>query len=119
MTVGSPVAAALAGRCPRCGRGRLFRGFLSVASRCESCGLDLSAEDAGDGPVAFIVLLVGFLVVGAALIVEVVVGWPIWLHMVVWLPLAFLGCLALMRPVKAMMIGQQFKHRAQDFDHAG
>ncbi len=115
----SPVAAALAGRCPRCGEGRLFRGFLAVAPRCAACGLALSGEDSGDGPVAFIILLVGFLVVGAALIVEVRVGWPIWLHLLLWLPLAFLGCLALMRPFKAAMIGLQFKHRARDFDHAG
>ncbi len=119
MTVASPVGSALAGRCPRCGRGRLFRGFLSVVPRCEACGLDLSGEDSGDGPVAFIVLLVGFLVVGTALLVEVRFGWPIWLHLLVWLPLALLACLLLMRPLKAMMIGLQFKHRARDFDHAG
>ncbi len=119
MTKASPVAAALAGRCPRCGQGRLFRGFLSVVPRCEVCGLDLSAEDSGDGPVALIILLVGFIVVGAALIVEVRYGWPIWLHLLVWLPLAAIGCVALMRPLKAIMIGLQFKHRAHDFDHAG
>ncbi len=119
MAAASPVASALAGRCPRCGRGRLFRGFLSVVPRCEVCGLDLSGEDSGDGPVAFIVLLVGFLVVGTALLVEVRFGWPIWLHLLVWLPLALLACLLLMRPLKAMMIGLQFKHRARDFDHAG
>jgi len=115
----SPVTAALSGRCPRCGQGRLFRGFLAVAPRCEVCGLDLSAEDSGDGPVALIILLVGFLVVGAALIVEVRYGWPVWLHLLVWLPLAAAGCLALMRPLKAIAIGLQFKHRARDFDHAG
>jgi len=90
-----------------------------VVPRCEACGLDLSGEDSGDGPVAFIVLLVGFLVVGTALLVEVRFGWPIWLHLLVWLPLALLACLLLMRPLKAMMIGLQFKHRARDFDHAG
>ncbi len=112
----SPVAAALAGRCPRCGQGRLFVGYLRVAPRCEVCGLDLAAHDAGDGPVAFIILLVGFVVVGAALIVEVKYGWPIWLHMVVWLPLALAGCLLLMRPAKALLIGLQYKHRKGDFE---
>jgi len=119
VATASPVTAALSGRCPRCGQGRLFRGFLAVVPRCEVCGLDLSAEDSGDGPVALIILLVGFVVVGAALIVEVRYGWPIWLHLLIWLPLAAVGCLALMRPFKAIVIGLQFKHRAHDFDHAG
>jgi uncharacterized protein (DUF983 family) len=118
VAAGSPVARALAGRCPRCGQGRLLRGFLAVETRCASCDLDLSAQDAGDGPVAFIILLVGFLVVGAALVVEVKYGWPVWLHLAVWLPLAFVLSLALMRPLKALLIGLQFEHRAQDFDHA-
>lgn len=112
----SPFAAGLGGRCPRCGQGRLFRGFLAVAPRCEHCGLDLSAQDSGDGPVAFIILIVGFLVVGAALVVEVRWGWPVWLHMLVWLPLALAGCLALMRPFKATLIALQYKHRRHEFD---
>lgn len=89
---------------------------MSVVPRCEACGLDLSAQDSGDGPVAFIVLVVGFLVVGAALIVEVRYGWPVWLHLLVWLPLALLGCLALMRPLKAMLIALQYRHRRHEFD---
>lgn len=107
----SPWAAGLAGRCPRCGRGSLFSGFLSVVPRCSVCGLDLSAQDSGDGPVAFIILLVGFAVVGAALVVEVAYAWPIWLHLVVWLPLGLLLSLALMRPLKATLIALQYRHR--------
>jgi uncharacterized protein (DUF983 family) len=112
----SPLAAGLAGRCPRCGRGLLFRGFLAVAPRCGACGLDLSAQDSGDGPVAFIVLLVGFVVVIAALLVEVGYAWPVWLHLLVWLPLAALLCLALMRPLKGALIGLQYQHRRHEFD---
>ena len=112
----SPLATGLGGRCPRCGRGRLFRGFLTVVDRCEACGLDLSAQDSGDGPVAFIVLLVGFAVVGAALVVEVKYGWPVWLHLVVWLPLTVVLCLALMRPLKGMLVALQYKHRRDEFD---
>jgi uncharacterized protein (DUF983 family) len=106
----------LLGRCPRCGRGRLFAGFLRVAPRCEACGLDLSAQDSGDGPAAFIILIVGFAVVGAALVVEVAYGWPVWLHLLVWLPLAVLGCLALLRPLKGILIALQYKHRRHEFD---
>ena len=112
-----PVAASLAGRCPKCGSGRLFAGFLRIVPRCESCGLDLSKQDSGDGPVAFIILVVGFVVVGAALVVEVKFGWPLWLHLLVWLPLAVVLTLALMRPAKALLIGLQYRHRRQDFEH--
>ena len=112
----SPFATGLAGRCPRCGQGRLFRGLLTVAPRCEACGLDLSVQDSGDGPAAFIILIVGFVVVGAALIVEVRYGWPVWLHLLVWLPLTLVLCLALMRPFKATLIALQYKHRRHEFD---
>jgi uncharacterized protein (DUF983 family) len=112
----SPLAAGLAGRCPRCGRGRLFRGFLTVTARCEACGLDLSTQDSGDGPVAFIVLIVGFVVVGGALIVEVRYGWPVWLHLLVWLPLTVILCLAFMRPLKGALIALQYRYRGHEFD---
>lgn len=107
----SPWRAGFTGRCPRCGRGKLFSGFLSVVPHCEVCGLDLRAQDSGDGPVAFIILIVGFVVVGAALVVEVRYEWPIWAHLVVWLPLAVTLCLALMRPLKATLIALQYRHR--------
>jgi len=109
----------MAGRCPRCGRGRLFAGFLQIAPRCEVCGLDLSAQDSGDGPVAFVILIVGFLVVGLALLVEVKWGWPVWLHLIVWLPLALVLTLALMRPLKGWLVGAQYRHRRHDFETHG
>ena len=112
----SPFATGLAGRCPRCGRGRLFHGLLAVAPSCEACGLDLSAQDSGDGPVAIIVLVVGFVVVIAALLVEVRYAWPVWLHLLVWLPLSVLLCLALMRPLKGLLIALQYRHRRHEFD---
>lgn len=111
----SPFRAGLAARCPRCGKGRLFNGFLSVAERCEACGLDLRAQDSGDGPVAFIILIVGFLVVGAALVVEVRYEWPMGLHLAVWLPLAAALSIALIRPLKATLIALQYRHRGHEF----
>ncbi len=106
----------MAGRCPRCGRGRLFAGFLRLADRCEACGLELGRHDAGDGPVAFVVLLVGFVVVGAALVVEMRYAPPLWLHFLLWLPLTLALTLALMRPLKGWLVGAQFKHRPRDFE---
>jgi len=107
----SPWRAGLAVRCPRCGRGRLFAGFLAVVERCEVCGLDLRAQDSGDGPVAFIILIVGFPVLAAAQLVEVRYAWPVWLHLVVWLPVAAALCLVLMRPIKGTLIALQYRHR--------
>ena len=67
-----PIARGLRGRCPRCGEGKLFQGFLTLRPRCERCGLDFNFADAGDGPAVFVILLGGALVVFAALITEVV-----------------------------------------------
>ena len=86
-------------------------GFLGVGALTAA-----SAQDSGDGPAAFIILIVGFVVVGAALVVEVKYGWPVWLHLLVWLPLTVLGCLALMRPFKGVLIALQYRHRRHEFD---
>lgn len=110
----NPIAAGLACRCPNCGRGRLFKGFLKVRERCEACGFDLKAADSGDGPAVFIILVVGFLVGFAALFTEMTYRPPIWLHLVIWLPLATVLCLGLLRPFKATLVALQFHHRAAE-----
>ena len=93
----------------------MFDGFLTVRPRCPACGTDLSAQDSGDGPVAFIVLIVGAIVVALALLVEVSYSPPVWLHLLLWLPLTLALVLALMRPFKAVLIALQYKHRRHDF----
>ena len=118
MSVPSPVAAGLRCRCPACGEGPLFEGFLRVRSTCPSCGADFAGQDSGDGPVAFIVLIVGAIVVGLALWTEMTFAPPVWLHLLLWLPLTVVLCLGLMRPAKALLIALQFKHRRDDFDEA-
>lgn len=110
----SPYAAGLTSRCPHCGRGRLFKGFLTVAPGCESCGLDYSFDDSGDGPVVFIILLAGSLVVGLALWVELSWAPPFWLHALLWTPLILLVTLGLLRPLKATMIALQYAKQAQE-----
>ena len=112
----TPLLNSLAGRCPRCGGGRLFIGFLRVTPGCAACGLDLSGQDSGDGPVALIVLVVGAVVVGAALLVQIAYGWPVWLHMLVWLPPSLLLCLGMMRPLKGALIALQYQYRRHEFD---
>ena len=108
-----PVATGLRGRCPRCGDGRLFEGFLTLAPRCSVCGLDYSFADAGDGPAVFVIMIVGFIVAGAALVTEIAVSPPIWVHFVLWAPLVLILCLATLRPLKGVLVALQYHHKAE------
>jgi uncharacterized protein (DUF983 family) len=108
-----PIAAGLKGRCPRCGEGRLFSGFLTVDESCGNCGLDYSFADAGDGPAAFVILIVGFVVVGLALWVEVNFNPPLWLHFIIWIPLAVGLSLTALRLIKGVLITLQYRNKAQ------
>jgi uncharacterized protein (DUF983 family) len=107
----SPLRVALGCRCPRCGRGRLFAGLLNVRQACEICGLDLSAQDAGDGPAVFAILFLGIIVVGLAALVEINFSPPIWVHVLLWAPLILVGAVAMLRPLKAGLIALQYRHR--------
>ena len=113
----SAVKAGLGCRCPRCGRGKLFAGYLTVADACAVCGLDLGAADAGDGPAVFVVLIVGMIVVAAALVSEVLLAPPLWLHLAVWIPVILGLSLWLLRPFTATLIALQFKHDAGEATH--
>jgi uncharacterized protein (DUF983 family) len=107
----SPWRAGLLCRCPRCGQGPLFAGVLTVAPLCAVCGLDLAAQDSGDGPAVFVILVLGAIVVGLALAVELIFAPPLWVHMVLWPPLILVGAVALLRPFKATLIAYQYGHR--------
>lgn len=113
----NPVLAGLACRCPNCGEGPLFRGFISVADRCEACGFDLKKADSGDGPAVFVILIVGFLVCFGMLFTEIAFHPPIWVHLVLWLPLTVILCLVLLRPFKGVLIALQFHHKAEEGRH--
>ena len=110
----NPILAGLAGRCPRCGKGKMFSGFISLKPACETCGLDYSFVDAGDGPAVFVILIAGFIVVGAALIVETLYQPPFWLHAAMWLPLILITTLLPLRSMKALLIALQFHHKAEE-----
>ena len=109
-----PTATGMRGRCPRCGEGRLFTGFLSVPPRCSVCGLDYSFTDSGDGPAVFIIMIVGFIVVGLALYVEFTFGPPFWVHALLWIPLVLALSIGLLRPLKGFLIAQQYTHKAEE-----
>ena len=110
----SPITAGLAGRCPRCGKGKLFQGFLNVSPSCSACGLDFSFADAGDGPAVFVILLAGFVVVGLALVVEFLYQPPFWLHALLWGPLILLVTLGPLRALKGVLIALQYHHDAAE-----
>lgn len=106
------AVAGILGRCPACGQGRLFRGLLKVVPACAVCGADLSSHEPADGPAFFVMTVLGFVVAGGALWLELRYQPPYWLHAAVWLPLILAGSLALLRPVKGLMVGLHLFHRA-------
>jgi len=112
----SPFSAGIRSKCPKCGRGGLFKGFLDIKDRCEVCDLDLGFVDAGDGPAVFIILIVGFFVSGGALGVEIAYHPDYWVHAVLWGPMILILPLVLLRPFKAVLIAIQYHSRVRD-DH--
>jgi uncharacterized protein (DUF983 family) len=114
VPLSTTILRGLACKCPRCGEGKLFEGFISLRPSCSNCGLDYAFIDAGDGPAVFIILIAGFIVVFCALIVEVAYQPPFWLHAVLWVPLVLLTTLAPLRSMKSLLIALQFHHKAQE-----
>jgi uncharacterized protein (DUF983 family) len=110
--IADPVASALRGRCPRCGEGQLYHGYLALKPNCTACGLDFDFADSGDGPAVFIILIAGFLIVFGALLVEIAFEPPIWVHMAIFLPLTIIIAVGMLRPMKGLMIGQQYRTKA-------
>ncbi|MEP0339825.1 MAG: DUF983 domain-containing protein [Alphaproteobacteria bacterium] len=110
----SPVVRGIKGRCPRCGEGRLFKGYLKVADTCDVCGMSFHGHDTGDGPVVPVLLIIGGIIVGLALALEVVYEPPVWVHLLLWIPLGTLLTLGIMVPLKGMAVGLQYKYRSTE-----
>ena len=110
----SSVSVGLKRRCPRCGQGKLYKSFLTVADKCSVCELDFSEVDSGDGPAVFIIMIAGFIIVGLVLYVEVNYQPTYWVHAVLWLPLSLILPLTLLPTFKAWLIAQQFHHKARE-----
>jgi len=117
MAKPNPLLWGAAGRCPNCGEGALFEGFLTVQPACEACGYDLAKADSGDGPAVFVILIAGFIVAFGALITMVVWRAPVWLTLLIWLPMTLVICLALLRPMKGLMLAAQFMNKASQARH--
>ena len=112
----SIAEAALSGLCPRCGGRTLFAGFARFAERCSVCGLDFARFNVGDGPAAFLTLIVGTLVVVLAIWVQLAFEPPFWVHIVLWAPLTALLTLGGLRIAKAALLASEYRNRAREFE---
>ena len=110
----SPVECGLKGRCPRCGQGPLFRAVLMLRERCTFCDLDFKFIDTGDGPAVFAIFILGFLVLGGAVIAEFKFGVPLWGHILLWGIGTPLLALAILRLLKGLLIGLQYRNKAEE-----
>ena len=106
--------AALTGRCPRCGQGKLFSGWIMVAPRCTVCGLDLSRVDTGDGFVVPILMVLGAMIVGGALWLDFTYEPPLWVHALIWPPLIVVLALVMTRYLKSFLAVQQYHVRKSE-----
>lgn len=109
-----PVSTGLRGRCPRCGQGKLFDGFLKLQPCCAVCGLDFAFADSGDGPAVFVMLLAGGVVLGFVLWLEFTFEPPLWIHLIVSVPVLFGVCLGMLRLLKGVLIALQYANKAQE-----
>ncbi|MBV6632991.1 MAG: DUF983 domain-containing protein [Alphaproteobacteria bacterium] len=110
--------AGLACRCPACGHGQIFEGFLKVRDACSECGFELGKHDSGDGPAFFVLFLLCAVIAPLALIVNSIMPMPVWLIGLVWGVVIILSTLALLRPAFGLMIGVQYRSRATGSDWA-
>jgi uncharacterized protein (DUF983 family) len=101
-------------RCPRCGKGRLFNGFLSLAPKCEACGLDYSFADPADGPAFFVMMTMAFPATALAVWIELTYEPALWVHFVTTVPFLLLSCIPPIRPFKGMLIASQYFHKAEE-----
>jgi len=114
MATPSPVEAALRGLCPQCGERTLFAGILTFAPKCRVCGLDITGFNVGDGPAAFLIFIVGGLVTGLAIALELGAGPPWWVHVLIWPPLTTALTIGLLRLAKGLLLALEYKNRARE-----
>ena len=107
------LKAALTGTCPRCGRGRLFAGPVRFADRCGACDLDFTQFNVGDGPAAFLILIVGAVLTVLALVTDAALEPPWWVHLI-WLPVGIALTLGGLRLAKAWLLGAEYRNRAHE-----
>ncbi|MCS0495349.1 DUF983 domain-containing protein [Ancylobacter sp. MQZ15Z-1] len=110
----SPFECGIKGRCPRCGQGHLFNGFLKLAPRCEVCGLDYSFADPADGPAFFVICFGCVPSVAFGLWLEVAFQVPYWVHLVTTVPVMLATCIPPLRPLKGWLVASQYFYKAEE-----
>ncbi len=116
---GSPVAPTLAqatlkGLCPRCAAPTLFAGLIKFADRCTNCGVDFTRFNVGDGPAAFLTLILGTLITALAIALELAAHPPFWVHLIVWVPVTIGAVLASLRVTKAWLLAAEYRNNARE-----
>jgi len=115
----APVQVALKGLCPRCGAPTLFAGWIRFADSCKACGLDFTAFNVGDGPAAFLTLILGAIIVALAITLELTVAPPIWVHMMIWIPVTAIAVVGALRISKAALLALEYRNKASEFRSEG
>lgn len=108
----STLKSGLSCTCPRCGKGPLFKGFLSLNDDCSNCGLSFAFADPADGPAFFVMSAVGLVGMILFMIFEFTVHPPVWVHAVVTAPILVAMCLGVLRPFKSWIVAEQYVHKA-------
>jgi len=109
-----PAESALSGRCPRCGEKTLFGGLTNFAEQCRACGLDYSQYNVGDGPAAFLTMVIGALVLALALVLEFSFNPPFWVHVLLWVPLTAAAVVFGLRFAKALLLIIEYRNDAHE-----
>ena len=110
----TPLSSALLGLCPRCSAKTLYQGVAGFAPACRACGLDYATFNVGDGPAAFLILIVGSLVTGLAITLELGASPPFWVHVLLWLPLTVVLVIGSLRVAKGLLLALEYRHRARE-----
>lgn len=112
------IQQAIQCKCPRCGQGDLYKpGFLNLSlnDQCGVCHLDLAKNDSADGPAVFLIFILGFLIVPAALLTDHFLMLPVWAHLLLWTPVCLALIFGLLKPTKALVLNLQWKHRQSNW----
>jgi uncharacterized protein (DUF983 family) len=110
----TPVETALKGLCPRCGARTVFAGWTKFARRCSACGLDFDAFNVGDGPAAFLTLILGTIVVALAITLQLTLGPPLWVQMLIWIPVTAAGVVLSLRAAKGALLALEYRNAARE-----
>lgn len=114
VTKESILKTGLKCRCPKCGEGRLFNGFLTLAPKCEACGLDYSFADPADGPAFFVMMTMAIPATAFGIWVELTYEPPLWIHLVTTLPFLLLSCIPPIRLFKGVLVASQYVNKAEE-----